>query len=88
MGLTYLIINTNNKNTLNLIYLNYKQNYRWRKEMHHMIERFKHKINELKHHCSKLYKKNGILRRIINNSKPNYSFIKKKRIRYRRRNKK
>ncbi|XP_050053837.1 uncharacterized protein LOC114129145 isoform X3 [Aphis gossypii] len=59
----------------------------WRKEMHHMIERFKHKINELKHHCSKLYKKNGKLRRIINNSKPNYSFIKKKRIRNRRRNK-
>jgi len=44
--------------------------------MHNMIEGFKHRINELKHHCSKLYKKNGKLKRIIFNSKPKYSIPK------------
>ncbi|XP_029342112.1 putative leucine-rich repeat-containing protein DDB_G0290503 [Acyrthosiphon pisum] len=60
----------------------------WRIEMHNMIEGFKHKINELKHHCSKLYKKNGKLKRIINNSKPKYSNSKKKRMHKTRKNKK
>ncbi|XP_060842330.1 putative leucine-rich repeat-containing protein DDB_G0290503 isoform X5 [Rhopalosiphum padi] len=62
----------------------------WRNEMHNMIEGFKQKINQLKYHCCKLYKKNRKLRRIINNSKfsSKYSIIKKKQIRNRRRNKK
>ncbi|XP_060871625.1 putative leucine-rich repeat-containing protein DDB_G0290503 [Metopolophium dirhodum] len=59
----------------------------WRIEMHNMIEGFKHKINELKHHCSKLYKKNGKLKRIIDNSKHKYSISKKKRMNKTRKNK-
>ncbi|XP_025202870.1 putative leucine-rich repeat-containing protein DDB_G0290503 [Melanaphis sacchari] len=60
----------------------------WRKEMYNIIKAFKHKINELKHRSSKLYKKNRKLRRIIDNSKPHYSIIKKKLLLNRRRNKK
>lgn len=64
------------------------QNYRWRVEMHNMIGGFKQKINELKHHCSKLYKKNGKLKRIIDNSKPKCLISKKKRMHKTRKNKK
>lgn len=56
--------------------------------MHNMIERFKHKINELKNHCNKLYKKNGKLKQIIDNSKPKYLISKKKRMHKTRKNKK
>jgi len=53
-----------------------------------MIEGFKHRINELKHNCSKLYKKNGKLKRIIDNSKAKYSISRKKRMYKTRKNKK
>lgn len=56
--------------------------------MHNMIEGFKHKINELKHNCSKLYKKNGKLKRLIDNSKAKYSISRKKRMHKTRKNKK
>jgi len=56
--------------------------------MHNMIEGFKHKINELKHNCCRLYKKNGKLKRIIDNSKAKYSISRKKRMHKTRKNKK
>lgn len=46
--------------------------------MNDMIEGFKHKIDQLKEHCSKMNKKNIKLKRIINSSKINC--FKRKRI--------
>lgn len=56
--------------------------------MYNMIEGFKHRINELKHNCIKLYKKNGKLKRIIDNSKAKYSISRKKRFYKTKNNKK
>lgn len=47
--------------------------FRWKREMNDMIERFKHKFDQLKKHCSIMNKENIKLKRIINNSKSNYS---------------
>lgn len=56
--------------------------------MHNMIEGFKHRINELKRNCIKLYKKNGRLKQIIDNSKSKYSISRKKQMYKTRKNKK
>jgi len=41
---------------------------RWRTEMRDMIDKFEHRIDQLRQNCSKLYKKNIKLKRIITNS--------------------
>lgn len=45
--------------------------------MRDMIEKFKHKIDQLKQNYSKLYQMNIKLKRMINNSKINH-FLKRK----------